>query len=322
MTERLVAAVLAACWAANASAGPLAVTDRYPVTRIHALPAAESARVSQAPPVEWSATLDWSSYATSKENARETLVLDGESVALTLRWRRAAGSWRLGVDVPFMHQSGGVLDGVIDTYHDLFGFPDGDRPRLPDDALLYRYVRDGETLVNVDAAGAGVGDVTVHAARSLREAPGHAFALRLHVKLPTGDSDRLFGSGAAAFGAQIDALRSVTWRDRDVDWYAALGAQVSGRGDVLSALRETTVAYGHAGVRFAWRPTIDLIAQIDAHGPFYDAGQRGLGRGILFSAGGRFALGSRWMLDLAVAEDIAPRTAPDVTFHARLARRR
>ena len=53
-------------------------------------------------------------------------------------------------------------------------------------------------LVAVDAADSGVGDVAIHVGRRLvgrDRHPRRRLALRAQLKAPTGDSDRLFGSG-------------------------------------------------------------------------------------------------------------------------------
>ena len=56
--------------------------------------------------------------------------------------------------------------------------------------------------------------------------------------------------------------------------------------------------------------------QLDAHSAFYDSGLTELGSDAAqLIIGGALRLSDTWVLDLAVSEDIAVDTAPDVVFH-------
>ena len=145
-------------------------------------------------------------------------MLDGESVALTGRWRYRRGGWRFGIDLPLVYQSGGVLDGPIDAYHDLFGFPEGSRPQLPKDELRYLYEREGERLLDVRGHGSGLGEVTVQAGRVVASSARTRLAWRAHLKVPTGDTGRLLGSGTAGLGASLHAETARSWRGRALHW--------------------------------------------------------------------------------------------------------
>ena len=124
----VAAALLAIC------AGPLCAEDFFatrnqnPLLRGFYLPLPSDAR--QDPGAAWSATLLVSNTLNVERNSHESLLVDGESTALDLTYENAISPrWRYRFTVPIIHDSGGVLDSVIDAWHELFGFSRGARDR-------------------------------------------------------------------------------------------------------------------------------------------------------------------------------------------------
>ena len=303
-----------------ALAEPFPVTDRSPVARIFAAPAATHAAISRRDGLTFELALDWSTYANVATEPGELLVLDGESVALTGRWRYVRNGWRFGLDMPLIYQSGGVLDGLIDGYHDLFGFPEGSRPSLGKDQLIYAYERDGVRLLDVRGHSAGIGEASVHLARQWRQTHTTDLSWRVHIKLPTGDSDRLLGSGTPGAGASVHAQTTRTWREREWRWFGGVGAQWHDGSDVLGDLHKRTVWSGYGGAQWAMTPGVILRAQLDLRSAYFDSDVRGLGEAATLTVGGDLRLASTWVLRIGVLEDILPRSAPDVVFQVSLLR--
>src|SRR5690606_29732718 len=93
------------------------------------------------------------------------------------------------------------------------------------------------------------------------------------------------------------------------------------RGDVLGALQEDQVWFASAGVSWAAGDNWRLKAQLEAHTAFYDSALKELGDDSLqLVLGGSVRLTPRWLLDLAISEDLAVDTAPDVVFQLALRR--
>jgi len=154
-------------------------------------------------------TLDHSSNYVEDSNSREQILLDGETTRMTLGGRYGLSkSVELGVEIPYIVHSGGFLDGFIINYHDSFGFPQGGRDQAPRNRLLYRYSLDGVEKLKIDSSGNGLGDIGLTAGLQIyhdaQEYP-RAVALRASVKLPTGDSASLHGSGSTDFSFLITA---------------------------------------------------------------------------------------------------------------------
>ncbi|MFK7889120.1 MAG: DUF3187 family protein [Gammaproteobacteria bacterium] len=302
---------------ALAAAEPFAIIDHYPVARMFAPPAATSADFSGGNGQRFDVALDWSTYATVSTAVNEALILDGESVTLTGRWQWQRDGWRFGVDVPLTYQSGGTLDRFIDGFHNVFGFPEGDRPELPIDALRYRVAIDGQSRFDVRGNSSGFGDVLLHVGGALRQRSERGSAWRAHLKLPTGATDRLLGSGSAALGVQWQGFRNGRWRQRRVGLYGGAGAQWHDGADILADVLKPWVGFAHLGVEMDWSPRITLRSQLDVHTAHFDSDLKGLNQGLSLAVGGDIKLRSGKVLQLSVVEDIAPRTVPDVVFNLR-----
>ena len=174
----------------------MAVTNQNPLVRIYGLPPAESAWLPDGSYREMSLLLDAANSSSQHSNRTESIHFDGETAQVNLRWRAALNdNWLWGVDLPWVHSSGGELDNAIVKWHNLFGFPQGDRKTKREDRLEYRYERNGEVLLQQTEQSSGMGDIRLHLARQLLRVPDQALSLQLDLKFASGDSDQLHGSG-------------------------------------------------------------------------------------------------------------------------------
>ena len=92
---------------------------------------------------------------TAAINGSTFATFDGETTVLEYGYRRAAGNgWEWGVDVPYIVHNGGILDGFIDGWHELFGLPNK-RSGLPKNRIDYRVVYQGRTELAILAPTQG-----------------------------------------------------------------------------------------------------------------------------------------------------------------------
>ncbi|RYG35545.1 DUF3187 family protein [bacterium] len=146
---------------------------------------------------------------------------DAEVAMLNLRYRQGLGN---GLDatleIPLLSRGGGVLDGFLDGYHRLLGLQGGARR-----GLAY-----GRSEIDVNdrrfGSATGIGDTT--AALSWQATP--RLVTRASVKLPTGDANRLFGSGRTDVAA--DAIYRLPMGPR-MDLWGQLGAVHQGGSKAL-----------------------------------------------------------------------------------------
>jgi hypothetical protein len=306
---------------------PFSSTNQSPLIQIYGLPSAGSAIVLPPGGKEFRATLDQASNYVDEQTRRETILLDGETTRLTLGGRYGLSKdVEVGVAIPALVRGGGFLDGFLIDYHDLFGFPQGGRDQAPRNRLLYRYSRDGVEKLRIDGSGSGIGDISLMAGYQLYHDANQyprAVALRASVKLPTGDSGSLNGSGSTDVSVWITASDDYRVPLGHATLYGAGGVMVMSKGDVLPDQRRDYAGFGTIGV--GWNPLswIALKVQMDAHTPFYrDSDLKALGANAAqLLIGGTLGLSERTTLDIAVSEDIATTTSPDVVFHFTLSTR-
>ena len=322
-----VCALLAAAGAPPAArAGePFLIRNDQPVGRLYGVPVGVDADPAAPPGFGLRVALDVANGSIDETAGPTELALDGETWVLRLAGRHVwKNGWRIMAGVPVVSHQGGGTDSFIEEYHDALGLPDGNRKRRPAGRLEYRYRRNGETLFSQTDSTTGLGDVFVAVAAPLARDSAGARALDAvaGVELPTGDADRLLGSGSWDFSLGLAAADFATLATWNLELHGGAGVLAMTEGDVLPDFQEPVAVYGDLAV--GWRLASWLVprAQIDFHGPFFaDTGQGPLDDwAVELVCGATVLLPGRFALDLAVAEDIAVQTAPDVAFHVGLKR--
>jgi hypothetical protein len=294
------------------AAQPFPTRDLNPLLAGFGLPSALPARVAGD---SWSLATDlnWASTALVQRAGSEQLIVDAETreARVTIGRSRSNG-FAAQLELPYRYTGGGVLDEAIDSWHDFFGLPEGARSSMPTDRIRIAYQRAGATLLDVDSSVSGLGDVSLDFGYSLRATSTTAAAAWLSIKAPTGDADRLTGTGATDVSLSIAGDHGLS-----EDWSVFGQASVTrlGDGDRLSTLQRDVVWSGFAGVSWrAWRG-LQLKAQIDAHSAvFEDTDLDFLGDAVVLTVGGDYRFQSGWRFDVAVSEDIAVESASDVVF--------
>lgn len=289
--------------------GPLAGLYGFPDSR-------DGGRVLEPGRRHVALTLRTSSHAVRDEHGEESLLLDGETNRITLGWRRGvAGRLELGLEVPYVLHESGSLDSLIDDWHGFFNLPKGIRDELPEDRLLFRYrSADGEAL-RLDRNVHGLGDVRLTAAWQLEQTALTHTAVRVGIKLPTGDSERLLGSGSADISIGLARDRRELAGLPDVSGFWRINATYIGSPDVPSPRTKRVVGQLAAGI--AWRavPRLELAAQARLRSRVYESSLAPAGDvAASLTVGANIRLSRRYEFSVAVAEDIHVRSLPDVTF--------
>jgi hypothetical protein len=306
---------------------PFNTQNQSPVVQIYGLPPIGSAAILAHRKAEGTIILDHASHNVNDSNPREKILLDGESTRITLDGRYGiARGIECGVEIPFVILGGGFLDSFIEGYHNTFGFPQGGRDQAPRNRLLYQYRRDGQERFRIDNSSYGPGDIRLHGAwQSYQKMEGQprAVALRASLKLPTGDSGQLHGSGSTDFSLWVTASDNYKLALGHLTLFGAAGIMAMTDGKVLQEQQRNWVGFGGMGV--GWSPLrwIAFKIQTNVHTPFYrDSELRELNaNSAQLTIGGTLAFLDRTTLDIGVTEDIIVLTAPDVVFHFALRRR-
>lgn len=306
---------------------PFYTQNQSPLVQIFGLPSIGEASVVPRRQVDARLIVDLANNYVNDSNRRESILLDGEStrIALDLRYGIARG-FECGVEIPYIILGGGFLDGFIEGYHSTFGFPQGGRDQAPQNRLLYVYQRDGRQRLKIDSSSTGLGDIRLNGGWQLYQGenkPERAVALRTSLKLPTGDSGELHGSGSTDLSVWITAGDDWKLSVGHFTLFGAVGMMGMTDGDILQDQQRNWVGFGGLGAGWSPRSWIAFKVQTNAHTSFYrDSELREVNAvSVQLIVGGTIAFSDKTTLDIGVAEDLIVNTAPDVVFHFALRRR-
>lgn len=190
-------------------------------------------------------------------------LVDGEhrGAHLTVRRRVRGGAFTLGARTGLLWRGGGVLDGVIDWWHDLLGFPDSGRSLYPGGRLRVELRRPSDPREVVPwpgRPGTGLAPLELSARRRGPRGERWRTALELRVLLPT--STGAFPESTAALDVQALARRRLGARS---DLHLGLGLLGQEEREVEGlAYRRLR---GHGFVAFEWRPfrRWSFVAQLE-----------------------------------------------------------
>jgi len=107
------------------------------------------------------------------------------------------GDLTLGANLSSVEEFGGFFDPVIQAFHGLFHLPNGDRARYPNDQYVFRLIRNGTAMVDLQDPGFGLGDLYLTGKWTVFSSPstGWWLALQAAVKFPTGSTERFLSNG-------------------------------------------------------------------------------------------------------------------------------
>ena len=307
---------------------PFKTFNQSPLVQIYGLPHDTGADIVPPGKINVSLSQDLSSNYAVNDSRHEQITLDGETNRLALAARYGvAPRWEVGVEIPYLFQGGGFLDTFVINWHNTFRLPQGGRDTAPKDRILYSYRKDGVQKLLVDQAASGIGDISLTGGYSLYDVrdTGHQdrLALKGAVKLPTGDSSSLNGSGGTDLMLQLCGSMTNYSEWGSLGVYGSVGGIAMSRSDVLRDQHKPLAGFGTLG--FGWGPSswISFKAQLNGNTPLYrDSSLNEISKSpLLLVFGGAIRFTGEYLLDIGVSEDVAVATAPDVSFHLGLSKR-
>lgn len=314
------------------NADPLVIDPFYtfnqsPLVQIYGLPATESATVQPVGKALGLLSLDVANSSYDWGTAQEKLIIDGESERMTLALRYGVSRGvEVGVDVPVVAYSGGIFDGFIKEWHRFLGLPQGNRTDTKEDQLLFEYDQNGRERLRMDNSTVRIGDVRVSGAWQLYQggsANRKALALRASLKLPTGSSSRLTGSGSTDLAVWLSGSSDypLSWGHATV--FGGVGGMAMTDGDVLQDQRENLVGFGSLGAGWSPMDKFALKVELSSHTAFYkESDMKPLtSPAVVLLFGGTYAISPATALDIALAEDLNVNASPDVALHLGLSHR-
>ncbi len=314
----LVSTIACADTVAPIDVRPLYSSNQSPLIQIYGLPSLGRARVLSQGETNFALHLQIANNFAGDQNNAESVNLDGESHRLTLAWSQGLpGGMDWGFELPYLNHGGGFLDSFIESWHKAFNLPQGGRTDVSRNQIDYRYTRNGVDLIHLTHPVSGWGDVRVLGGKQvdMNKMFGiQSLALRASLKLPTGQSSELRGSGSTDLALWMSA---VTMPAPDA-WnpYGGGGILLMTKGKVLPQQQRRQVIFGTIGLSRKFG-SLALNAQLDGHSPFYnDSHLRPLGTyAVQGLAGLTWEISPHRFLEFSASEDLVANTSPDVVFN-------
>lgn len=299
----------------------MSTSNTRPVVLIHGIPTSRDARLTDWG--DWAVELDseLTNHFSYNFDSDEQVRFDGETIRYALTFKhRIARNTEVEVMLPYVSHEGGSLDSFIEDWHDTFGFPQNGRKNNPRNQLRFYYQKDGIVKLDLREPTSGVGDAQIIFAFALRQKNSPVqdnLTLKTSIKLPTGDSDKLTGSGGVSVAAWLAGDKADQWFGFDGLNYYSVGGMWLEEGDVIADQQQSFALFGGIGSGLKISERVVLQLQLDSHTPLYkDSDMREMGAvAFLITIGGNLRISDNWNLDIAVVEDLYPHAAPDVTFH-------
>ena len=244
------------------------------------------------------------------------VALDGEVRAAVVTLRRGlVERFELALTIPLVDYGGGSLDGLAESFHDLFGLSQtGRKGTVKDEYLVFLDSRQGG-LFMTDPPGSGIGNVVL--AGKLRLGgdgnPANRFALETSIKLPTANDEPIASSGEIDVGVRLLYDRQF----RRAELYGAGGLIRLGASDGLG-LDSQVVLAGSVAAELAIGDRTSLLLQVTAsQSPFEEFRTTRIDDpAFQLTAGVRRAVGPRSVLFAAFTENLKSfNNSPDISFH-------
>ncbi len=311
-------------WSGGVRADPfLEVRSYNPFLQIYGRPEFFAGAVADPGTSRIATTLEAVNLTEIETRPGGSLELDGEIYQLEIAYERVLGqALEVGIRVPVIHHSGGWMDGLLTDWHDLLGVPDGKRDRqVPDSLRLYFDDGQGGRFLQEDG-GTGLGDIRLSGRYRLTPSSA-ARALAIHggLKVPTGKSEALRGSGAFDVSVGIGLSDPVTLRGLRTTLSANVGVLLLGDSDVLPELQRSSVVFGGLQASFRLTTGLSLIGGVQASGAYYDTDVRAIGdESIALILGGDYRSRNGWQVRFGIVEDGFSRSMPDFALHLDISR--
>jgi hypothetical protein len=282
--------------------------DQNPLLRGFYLPLPSDTRLDAGAAV--SATLLVSNTLNVESNSHESLLVDGESDAYDFTYdNRLAPGWRYRFTLPVIHDSGGILDSVIDTWHEMLGFSRGNRPFYPKRLIDYSY--SGEGKVSLDHPQTSIGDIAADVGWYAADDARRTVSLWGGLKAPTGSVADLTSDGA--WDGALWAHAAIRWPRWQLA--AEIGVAQPFGDELFAGMAHRSSEFARFAATRVAGPLWSLRAQLDGQtGHVAGSDLRLLGPSLQLTVGAVRRLGNRWRVQMGFAEDVAVNTAPDITF--------
>ncbi len=320
---RILSLLLAVAMPSQAmSSSPACLGGASPLLRLMGVPSHESMPLLQGRALSTRVSLEFVNHANRSKSpdSLEAIELDGETYYLDFELRYGLNDrLTVGVDVPVIRHSSGVLDNTIEQWHRIIGLPTGDRTGPPNQ-LNMRYSNASQQLFNLQDSATGIGDVRISSFWLLKPGTNEreaSLGIAASVDLPTGNVDRLQGNGAidTSVGFYVSGMRPLGLESLRLSTGA--GITWPGRGELLERQRKSRIVYAGADLVWQMRPRWGMAAVIQVQSAAFDSKLDELGKGATqIALAALYENPGRGLnFEVAVVEDLVTDGAPDFALY-------
>jgi hypothetical protein len=294
--------------------------NQLPFKQIFGLPSLDNSPLTEAGKWRINGVANISNTYDIEIGANEQLVSDVETfrgslvVSYGLR-----NNWQMSLEVPYISHNGGFLDDFIYGWHDFLNISQSGRTKDNSNQLHIAYLSDSGSFTETPGAWHGLGDIRINAAFT-RPWGNRSFIFSMELKLPTGDYDKLTGSGGYDFSAGLTINDPQSLEKYRLTFYGGLAGIFLGDidGD-LAVVQNNFALAGRAGIGWQATKLIQLKLQLDGQSALYDSELEQLGDpAFQLVMGGSLTFTDAVYLDISIAEDINTKTAVDAAFQLAL----
>lgn len=312
-TKVTVVALFTSLFSSFNAMADIAVRNVNPLTQGTGLAPLFSAQPLAAKQQQLRFSIFGNSHFIAEEKEADALIFDAESWQFDVDYTIGFEHLALRINIPWVHYSGGRLDGLVDGFHKSFNLPEGNRSSVKRNQVFLAFKQEGQQTALTQTQH-GFADMRISLGFALANNASNQHAFWLHGKLPSGKNSAWFSSGAADLGAYF------THQFQQGAWQQQLqyGMLLVGKGKFLRQRRRRAIGQLQASIGLQASKNWLLLAQVDANTAVYQrTHQQALVEGLLVSLGGVFSH-NNWRLSLAITEDLLPESAPDVGFLFRI----
>jgi hypothetical protein len=294
--------------------------NQLPFKQIFGLPSLDNSPLTETGKWRVGVITNISNTFDVSATANEQIVTDVETLRASLVLNYAVrNNWQLGIEVPYVRHSGGFLDDFIYDWHDFFNMPQNGRTKDHNDQLQISYLSPTGTSFAMSESGGDIGDIRINSAYT-KPWDNRALIFSTELKLPTGDFDKLTGSGGIDLSVGLTINDPYSLEKYRISLYGGVAGIYLGDIDgVISAAQNNFALAGRVGIGWQASRLIQLKMQVDAQTPLYDSEIKEMGDPALqLVIGGSLTFTDDAYLDISIAEDINTSTAADVAFQLAL----
>ena len=294
--------------------------NQLPFKQIFGLPSLDNSPLTEAGAWRLNFIANISNTYDFSTNASEDYATDVETfrgaVTVAYAWRN---NFQVGLEVPYINYDSGSFDDFIYNWHDFFNMPQNGRSEDTNDQFQVSYTAPSGSTYEMSGPESGIGDIRINCTYS-RPWKDRQFIFSSELKLPTGDYDKLTGSGGYDLSVGLMFNDPQSLAKYRLTFFGGLAGIYLGDSDGDLAEDQNNFALaGRAGIGWQATKLIQLKMQLDAQSALYDSDLKELGDlAMQLVMGGSLTFSDKAYLDISVAEDIITTTAPDVAFQLAL----